>query len=210
MHVCRCTFSSKKREGNPRRHRLHAMKVDRLSTYPTFLSNDAWRGNGAPIAPLWKETLMHTRAHTVPRWIQRGEPEPYPGAFRDFVARLDEKPCCPVARVELRALRAFLDAPAGLCLRCGGMGAWRRGWTSSSREPRWLPPLRGLCAGPRCTRARGSDPALAAVCRVELRQRRHGASWLAASCTASTLRLLLALADVVLEADVYAEAARCL
>ena len=73
---------------------------------------------------------MHTRAHTVPRWIQRGEPEPYPGAFRDFVARLDEKPCCPVARIELRALRAFLDAPAGLCLRCGGMGAWRRGWTN--------------------------------------------------------------------------------
>lgn len=68
---------------------------------------------------------MPKRAPTVPRWLQRGEPEPYVGAFRDFVLSIDEVPCCPVATAELRALRHALDSPAGLCALCGEQGVWR-------------------------------------------------------------------------------------
>jgi hypothetical protein len=75
------------------------------------------------------ETDRKERATTVPGWMQRGEPEPYPGAFLAVVASMDPPTCCATHRAEHRALLRALDAPAGTCLLCASPeSAWRQGW----------------------------------------------------------------------------------
>jgi hypothetical protein len=67
------------------------------------------------------------KENTVPRWIRRREPEPYPDAFRDALTRFDVS-CCATHRAQKDAMLASLESPAELCVLCGHLGVWRSGW----------------------------------------------------------------------------------
>src|SRR5947207_15914848 len=60
-----------------------------------------------------EEFLMSRCRYKVPAWLRDREPEPWLGAFREFVEGLPRVRCCPFHRQGQQLLLACVQQPAG-------------------------------------------------------------------------------------------------
>src|SRR5436309_12220490 len=66
--------------------------------------------------------------YKIPAWLHARQPEPWLGAFREFVEDLPPATCCAFHKQGQALLLACVQKPAGKCLLCGAPAHGRLLW----------------------------------------------------------------------------------